>query len=48
MLEEVFLTIFKKILKQIHQGGPEKINLNKKAPLHFMEKKGHFLNLIFR
>ena len=42
MLEEVFLTICKKILKQINQGGPEKINLNKKAPLHFIEKKGHF------
>ena len=42
MLEEVFLTILKKILKQIHQGGPEKINLNKKAPLHFMEKRDIF------
>ena len=48
MFVEVFLTTFKKILKEIHQGGPEKINLNKKAPLHLMEKKGHFLNLILR
>ena len=42
MLVELFLTTFKKILKEIHQGGPEKINFNKKSPLHLMEKKGQF------